>query len=454
MDGRSGMQFRLTGNMRKGLPGMHLRVLLAQPRVLVAVVLMPLLGGFLANWFTPEVEVKAAAAVVAPSSDPPVPETAPPAPAAPEPAPPAVEAAPPAPPEPARIAAEVPPPAEVVAPAPEPAPAPPPAPPLPARLIPLGKGMWLHYISDKATGSPDAIVKKAKRVGLTHIYVRLGSSKKGFYAQGDLDRLLPVAHAAGLKVVGWDFPYLFDPGADADRALAEINYATPDGHRIDSFSADIETASEGVNLTAEGAAAYGAKLRSLVGADYPLIATVPRPSPKRWFPFAEATQAFDAIAPMVYWQNRDPATDVAGAIAALAPLGKPVLPVGQAYDGGGEGGPAGPPPKDALVRFMNTATAKGALGVSFWVWQTATAEHWAAISEAGQWHLPAGDPKSRVQVAYLQRVLTHLGRPTNADGMLGPDTRAGLSYVQQRLGLPGTGVLDAATVNSILRPRS
>jgi hypothetical protein len=198
----------------------------------------------------------------------------------------------------------------------------------------------------------------------------------------------------------------------------------------------------------------GAKLRALVGPDYPLIATVPRPSPKRWFPFAEATAAFDAIAPMVYWQNRDPATDVAGAIAALAPFGKPVLPVGQAYDGGPEGGPAGPPPKDALVRFMNTATAKGALGVSFWVWQTATAEHWAAIAEAVQWHLPAGDPKNRSQVAYLQRVLTLLGRPTAADGILGPDTRAGLSFVQQRLGLPGTGVLDAPTVHSILRPRS
>jgi hypothetical protein len=433
---------------------MHLRALLAQPRVLVAVFLMPLLGGFLSQFVSPEVQLEAAAgaSAVKPSADPPVPlpVATPPAPAAPErPAPPAPEAAPPPPAESVRVAAEVAPPAEVASP-----PAPPAPPPLPARLIPLGKGMWLHYISDKATGSPAAIVAKAKRVGLTHIYVRLGSSKKGFYAQGDLDRLLPLAHAAGLKVVGWDFPYLFDPIADAERSLAEINYTTPDGHKIDAFSADIETGAEGVNLTAEGAALYGAKLRELVGPDYPLIATVPRPSHKRWFPFAEATAAFDAIAPMVYWQNRDPASDVAGAIAALAPFGKPVLPVGQAYDGGPEGGPAGPPPKDALVRFMNTATAKGALGVSFWVWQTATAEHWAAIAEAVQWHLPAGDPKNRSQVAYLQRVLTLLGRPTAADGILGPDTRAGLSFVQQRLGLPGTGVLDAPTVHSILRPRS
>src|SRR5437867_2628060 len=85
------------------------------------------------------------------------------------------------------------------------------------------------------------VVRQAKAVGLTHIYLRLGSSKKGFYDQDELDQLLPAAHAAGVKVVGWDFPYLDDPVADAVRAKAEIDYTTPTGHRIDAFSADIET---------------------------------------------------------------------------------------------------------------------------------------------------------------------------------------------------------------------
>ncbi len=252
----------------------------------------------------------------------------------------------------------------------------------PAPALPAGKGMWLHRLEWAAGGDPQAVVAHARAVGLTHLYLRLGSSKTGFYGQGDLDRLLPVAHQAGLRVVGWDFPYLFDPAADAGRAAAEIAYTTPDGHRIDAFSADIETAAEGVNLTPEGALAYGAQLRRLVGTGYPLVATVPRPSPKQSFPFAEAVAHFDAIAPMVYWMNRDPVADVAGAIDSLAPLGKPVLPIGQAYDGGREGGPPGPPPKDALVRFMQMASAKGAAGFSFWVWHTATPDHWAAIAEA------------------------------------------------------------------------
>jgi len=340
----------------------------------------------------------------------------------------------------------------VPVPTPEATPAPPPPPPPAARLgLPLGKGMWLHHL-DQA-GSAAAVVKKAKEVGLTHLYLRVGSSKKGFYNQYGLDHLLPVAHAAGIKVVGWDFPYLFDPAADADRAVAAIGYTTPDGHRMDAFSADIETAAEGVNLTAEGALAYGARLRELVGPDYPLIATVPRPSPKRPFPFAEATASFDAIAPMVYWQNRDPAADAAQAMADLAPFGKPVLLIGQAYDGGPEGGPAGPPPRDHLDRFMATALSHGAAGVSFWVWHHATAEHWAAINDAGAWELAPGEPSGAGRVTYLQRVLTVLGQPVTVDGVLGPQTRTALATVQQSLGLPGTGSLDQPTLTSLFGPR-
>jgi hypothetical protein len=302
-------------------------------------------------------------------------------------------------------------------------------------------------------GDANKVVAKAKAAGLTHLYTRLGSSKKGFYAQGELDKLLPVAHAAGLKVIGWDFVYLTDPIADAVRSKAEIDYTTPDGHKIDAFSADIETGSEGVNLTAEGAAAYGAKLRELAGPTYPLIATVPRPSPKRAFPFAEATAAFDAIAPMVYWQNRDPATDVAGAIDYLAQFNKPIIPVGQAYNGGPEGGPDRDPPKEQLVAFMNTAMAKGAVGVSFWVWNHATAEQWSAIHDAHPGELPIGRAPTGAAAVFLQRVLTVLGHPVAQDGKLGPSTTAAIANVQRTFGLPATGKLDAATARSITGPK-
>jgi hypothetical protein len=365
-----------------------------------------------------------------------------------------VPATPPAPEAPAADRA-----AEVATP-PATAPAPPADPPAPTQaaasarsLLPLGKGMWLYQLSMSEGGDANKVVAKAKKAGLTHLYTRLGSSKKGFYAQDELDKLLPAAHAAGIKVIGWDFVYLDDPAADAARSKAEIDYTTPDGQRIDAFSADIETASEGVNLTPEGATAYGSKLRARVGPNYPLIATVPRPSPKRPFPFAEVTASFDAIAPMVYWQNRDPVTDVAGALDFLAQFNKPLLPVGQAYNGGAEGGPDRDPPKSQLVGFMNTAMSKGAVGVSFWVWNHATADQWSAIDEATAWELPIGRAATGAAAVFLQRVLTLLGQPVAQDGKLGPATKAAIAAVQSRLGLPATGKLDVTTARTITGPR-
>ena len=253
-----------------------------------------------------------------------------------------------------------------------------------AAPLPRGKGMWLNNFDRSAGGDPKALVAQARDLGLTHLYVRLGSSKKGFYAQDVLERLLPVAHAAGVKVVGWDFPTLADPGGDAARAAMEVRYTTASGHRIDAFSADIETPAEGTRLSVDGALVYGAALRSAVGPGYPLIATVPRPSPKRWFPYPEVVASFDAVAPMVYWGKRDPVTDVEGAVAALAPLGKPVMPIGQAYDSAIDGWAGGSPSKDDVARFTQAAHQAGAAAVSYWVWETASAEHWAAIREARQ----------------------------------------------------------------------
>lgn len=288
--------------------------------------------------------------------------------------------------------------AAVVGPAPDPAPiaVPDPAPappastttstakaavPAPAPALPAGKGMWINRYQDAMGGNPHEIVRVAKAAGLTHVYVRLGSSRMGFYGQPTLDSLLPVAHANGIQVIGWDFPYLDDPWADAERGRQMIEYTTAGGHRIDAFSADIETKAEGTNLTALGTTLYGNKLRELAGVHYPLIATVPRPSPKRWFPFAEATAQFNAIAPMVYWINRDPATDVTNAINDLKGLGKPIIPVGQAYDPAIDGSNmAGPPSGEQIDQFMHAAAANGATGVSFWVWNTASQDHWLSIA--------------------------------------------------------------------------
>ncbi len=256
-------------------------------------------------------------------------------------------------------------------------------------LLPYGKGMWLYEPQRTEGGDVAAIVARAKAAGLSHLYVRTGSSWGGFYAGPFLDRILPAAHEANLLVYGWDFPRLIDVPTDVARAEAAIRHRTPGKHRIDGFSADIETRSEGTAITAQAAGDYGRALRTAVGVNFPLIATVPRPSPAQNYPYAAVVASFDAIAPMVYWLNRQPETDVAGALRDLAQYGKPVFPIGQAYDGAPEGGRAGVPPPEELWRFMRFAQANGAQGVSFWSWQSANPKTWAAITEAEEFRTPA-----------------------------------------------------------------
>ena len=256
-------------------------------------------------------------------------------------------------------------------------------------LLPYGKGMWIYEPHKTEGGNPAAIVARAKAVGLTHIYVRTGSSWNGFYAGPFLDTILPAAHEAGLMVYGWDFPRLIDWPEDVRRAKAAIEHRAPGKHRLDGFSADIETRSEGTHISPEVALQYGQALREVVGSSYPLIATVPRPSPAQQYPYAEVVASFDAIAPMVYWLNRQPDPDVAGPLRDLAPVGTPVFPVGQADDGAPERGRPGVPPPEELQRFMRVGQANGAQGVSFWSWQAANDKAWAAIAEAQEFPTPA-----------------------------------------------------------------
>ena len=321
--------------------------------------------------------------------------------------------------------------------------------------LPVGKGMWIYIDQRAEGGNPDAIVARAKATGLTHLYVRTGTLKEGFMGAPFLDALLPKAHAAGIRVYAWDFPYLNDAASDVNRAVAAINHRTPDGHRVDGYVADIELRSMGVNVNPQTATTFGSLLRKAVGPNFPLIACVPRPSPALiTYPFAEVVASFDAVAPMVYWMGRDPAADIAGAIRDLAPLGKPIIPVGQAYDGFTEGGPPGVPPRDQLLKFMESAEQHGAIGVSWWSWQHADQQAWDAIRDAPQFTLPVGEGSTFTvgQVRSYQMLLHTLGFPMPITALWDEATVAAVQAYQRAARLPVTGVIDEATRTVLLSP--
>ena len=321
--------------------------------------------------------------------------------------------------------------------------------------LPVGKGMWIWLADQAEGGNPEALVARAKEVGLTHLYVRTASLTQGFYAAPYLDRLLPAAHAANIRVYAWDFPYLDNVDADVARAVQAITYLTPDGHRVDGYAADIELRSMGVNITPQTGKHFGVALRRAVGPNYPLIACVPRPSPAlTQYPYADLVAAFDAIAPMVYWLGRDPMDQVAGAMRDLAAYGKPILPVGQAYDGGAEGGPSGVPPRKELIEFMQRGDAMGATAVSWWSWQHADQEAWDAIKDAAEFRLPVGDGQTFTpgQVKAYQTLLSSLGFIAPIDGTWGDPTVAAVREYQRAARLPDTGAIDEATRHILLTP--
>ncbi|HUR78703.1 MAG TPA: peptidoglycan-binding domain-containing protein [Acidimicrobiales bacterium] len=331
----------------------------------------------------------------------------------------------------------------------------PPAPPNMHGAVPVGKGMWIWQPERAEGGNPQAIVAKAQRYGINYLYVRTGSTKQGFHGGPFLDAILPAAHAAGIRVYGWDFPYLDDIGVDVARAAQAARHTAPGGHRIDGFAADIEFRSMGVNISADTTGFYGYALRDAVGPGFPLIAVIPRPNPATaGWPFESAVKMFDAVAPMIYWMHTDPAVAVRQAWQRLAPLGKPIIPVGQAYDGFAEGGPPGVPNRHLIHRFMGAVADHGGTSVSFWSWQHATDEVWQAVSDAALFQLPVDHPSSfrPDQVRAFQALLSSLGFGVPATGTWGEETYAAVRAFQARSRLPVTGVIDAATRALLLHP--
>jgi hypothetical protein len=264
-----------------------------------------------------------------------------------------------------------------------------PAPPVPPgatvgkRYIPTGTGMWMYQWGETEGGDARRIVSRAKAVGLTHLYVRTGTRKGGFDAAPQLRELLPATKGTGIQVIAWDFPQLANPVADARRLAAAAKFRVPGAPRIMAVAPDIETGAEGTKLSAKNVDVYMRTLRSLLPKDVSIIGVIPWPSEKRAgrYPFGTVAKYSDAVAPMAYWINRDPATVVTQSMKRLAVFGKPVLPIGQAYD------PRidvptlkwGPPSRAQMDAFFKTAQKHGAPSVSLWVWQFASPDQWKAL---------------------------------------------------------------------------
>jgi len=251
-----------------------------------------------------------------------------------------------------------------------------------------GKGMWVWKYRQTEGGNADAIVARAVAAGLSQLWVRIGDSRDGFYGADALAALVPAAHARGLAVIGWGFPYLWDPVGDAGWTADALAWRGPGGARLDGFSPDVEESTEGVVLTEARVRLYLGQVRQAAGNRL-VVATVYRPTDAQWavYPYSAMAPYVDAFAPMVYWGCTEPGEAASQALDRLTGL-RPVHLIGQAYDMADEGGRTGPPSADETRRFLDVARRGGAVGASFWVWQDIGEEQWAAMA-AYPWRPPA-----------------------------------------------------------------
>jgi len=244
----------------------------------------------------------------------------------------------------------------------------------------VGKGIWVTNWPKTELDVP-AVVERTRAAGLRTIWVRTGGSRQGYYGDLVLPQLVPAAHAAGLKVVAWDFPFLSDPLADAARARTALEAG------IDGFAPDVETTAEGTYATAQRVELYLSHVRAYAG-DRPVAATVPRPTQRRLesFPYSAFGAYSDLFVPMVYWSCTEPGALVEQSLAELGRM-LPVAPVGQAYDMGSEGGRHGLPTRAETWRFLDAAKRGGAVGASLWTIEKVSDDQWDALTSY-PWDIP------------------------------------------------------------------
>jgi hypothetical protein len=241
--------------------------------------------------------------------------------------------------------------------------------------------MWVWQWASTDGGDANQVVQQAVSAGLHQLWVRVGDSMNGFYGAQELDALVPVAHAHGIAVIAWGFPYLWDPAGDAGWTAQILAWRAADGQQVDGYSADIEESTEGVMLSAERAAVYLELVRQ-AAVNRLLVATVYPPTNANWagaYPYKAMAPYVDAFAPMVYWECTDPGSDALTDVARLSTL-RPVHVIGQAFNFSGTGGRTESPSAAELAEFMSASKRAHALGASFWVWQEASADEWGAVT--------------------------------------------------------------------------
>ncbi|MCX6022480.1 MAG: hypothetical protein NTZ05_12265 [Chloroflexi bacterium] len=238
-----------------------------------------------------------------------------------------------------------------------------------------GAGMWIWYAG--ACGTARQIVEQARRVGLSHVIIKVGDGP-GFGDGRDHEvfrrqaaELIPALQDAGIAACTWSYNYLDNPECEARVA----NWALAQG--ADAHIFDIESESEGKS---EAAAALLAAVREAHPDAYLGYAPLPVVDFHLGLPYWQFNAECQAVLPQFYPTDLGSSWPLGrlfdqwarwegiwrswgGAVPELAPVVEGYLPESPAV----------------LWEMGDFVQERGLRGVSVWSWQHANPAVWDAL---------------------------------------------------------------------------
>jgi hypothetical protein len=308
------------------------------------------------------------------------------------------------------------------------------------------QGMWVWYVSKSNRGNVAQIIDRAKRSRVGTVYIKSGDATTTW--NQFTTSLVDALHAGGLQVCAWQFVYGSAPYKEAAVGAASV------AKGADCLIIDAEGQYEGKYASADR---YIRKLRSLIGADFPVaLAGFPYVDYHPGFPYSVFLGPGGAQfnLPQMYWKTIG--TSVRNVYAHSYPYnriyGRPIYPIGQTYEA---------PKKRELKRFRRFALNYGASGVSWWSWQETTGREWGALGRrvkriAGfrpSAQLPLLKKGSRGDmVVWAQEHLLGAGQSAlPVTGIFGAQTYSAVVAFQQQNGLYADGQIGTDTWVALLR---
>lgn len=249
-----------------------------------------------------------------------------------------------------------------------------------------GTGVFLSYWVARDE-SAQSLVEKALAHHVHTLFIEVSVPGTGFWGQPGLDRLLPVAHAAGLSVLAWLPANLHHPSHDLAVARAALAYRTPLGQSVDGIAPDFEG-----NLSPAALSAYLVAVRKAAGPDR-VIAAIEAAPPADAQVDPVLGRIADVLMPMDYWQMTEAPSNYQTAYEQVATsvqylhLSSPaaVVPILQGYDPFSPGGAGlynpGPLAEQGALR---AAYVSGGAGAAFFQWGSLTSQEWRVVDDAGR----------------------------------------------------------------------